>query len=1133
MKKLLLLACVLSFTTTQAQFDEAPWMKDLNNQARKSSNKPITFQERVNAFNAYWETRDPNVKGSGYKPFKRWEAYWENHLKEDGTVPNAKDLWNAYLEVENLKSKQLQQSNSDWKAVGPFSHTETGSWSPGQGRINVVVKDPNNPNTYYAGAPAGGIWKSTNGGSTWITTTDNLPQIGVSGIAIDPKNSNIIYIATGDDDASDSESVGVLKSTDGGLTWDTTDLNVNNSPSSMNDIYVNENNSQIVTVATNRGIFKSTSGGKDFRVANGTSGANMRDLKIKPGNPSVAYAVSASRFYKSTDGATSFSQVSNGLPTSGISRLVIDITPANPNVVYVLAADNRNAFKGIYKSTNSGNSFTQVASLQATGDIFQSTQSWYDLAFAVSDTNENTLYVGVLNVWKGTVNGNSSTFRRINNWNAPNQATYTHADIHYMRHFDGELLVGSDGGFYKSTNAGSSFKDLTAGMQIGQFYRIAVSKQASDKMVGGLQDNGGYALNQTQWQNYYGADGMDTAVDPKNSNLYYGFTQNGGSLNISNTAGRNLSGSVRSPESGNWITPLTMNSESQLYAGYTKLYRLNGNRFEGVSSEFNAKIDALEIDDSNPDNMYVAVNRVLSKSTNRGRSFSEVETFPRNITSVEVNNNNSNIIYVTTSNNVYRSTDGGNNFSSINTGLPNGISRNVIKHHESHPKNALYLGASIGVYRYDDDTRRWELFNNGLPNTQIRDLDINIIDQKITAATYGRGIWQSVLSEGLAPNDIQLVSLEGFNTTIACDTRITPEVVVRNNGLNTINEVELTYTVDGVDAVFNWNGTIASETNQTISLPELRFDRGLHTFKAVANITNDANATNNSSEDERILATDVGTVNVVNTLENESDALLVYDEEGTTQSWTRGVPTGTVLNDTANPSNKVYGTNLAGDHGNSIKSYLVSQCFDLTTISEPVLKFDLAFELEEDFDIVYVEYTLDEGATWKVLGSANDPNWYNSDTLPGTGTNCENCPGAQWTGTDPDLKEYSYNLSAFSAETKFQYRFVFHTDRRVVEEGAIIDNPIIASRTLSIDEFDANSFAVYPNPSKGIFNIKSSLSTFDYDVFDVTGKRILEQKQVNLENGAYKLDISSYASGVYFLNITTTNSKVTKKLILK
>ncbi|MGB6267793.1 MAG: glycosyl hydrolase, partial [Olleya sp.] len=184
MKKLLLLVFVLFGTLAYAQFNQdAPWMQNLNSASRTKSN-PVKFQEIVDAFNTYWETRDPNVKGSGYKPFKRWEAYWSNFVNEDGTLPTSLELWNTYLEVKNLKNNQRSNNvlvdESNWVPVGPFSHTNTGSWSSGQGRVNVVIQDPNIPSTIYAGAPAGGLWKSTDSGATWITTTDNLPQIGVS-----------------------------------------------------------------------------------------------------------------------------------------------------------------------------------------------------------------------------------------------------------------------------------------------------------------------------------------------------------------------------------------------------------------------------------------------------------------------------------------------------------------------------------------------------------------------------------------------------------------------------------------------------------------------------------------------------------------------------------------------------------------------------------------------------------------------------------------------------------------------------------------------------------------------------------------------------------------------------------------
>jgi hypothetical protein len=130
---------------------------------------------------------------------------------------------------------------------------------------------------------------------------------------------------------------------------------------------------------------------------------NIKDFKLKPGDPNTIYAVSTNAFYKSTNGGTNFSTISNGLPSSS-SRLTIDVTPANPEYVYVLSAVG-NAFQGVYKSTNSGTNFTKTLE---SDDIFDgSSQAWYDMALGVSNTDANTLFVGVLNVWKSTDGGNN------------------------------------------------------------------------------------------------------------------------------------------------------------------------------------------------------------------------------------------------------------------------------------------------------------------------------------------------------------------------------------------------------------------------------------------------------------------------------------------------------------------------------------------------------------------------------------------------------------------------------------------------------------------------------------------------------------------------------------------------------
>ncbi|HKX85529.1 MAG TPA: hypothetical protein VJL37_02570, partial [Flavobacterium sp.] len=300
MKKIYQLTLIiLSSLSGFSQYnDKAPWMQN-NNASKKEQN----FNEIVNAFNEYWKDRDHNVKGSGHKPFKRWENYWQNLVKEDGNLMTSEDLWNAWLQKSNSKNARRALPASNWTATGPFTHSNTGSWSSGQGRVNFICVDPSNPSTIYIGAPAGGLWKSTNNGSTWTVLTDNLPQIGVSGIAVDYSNPNTIYIATGDKDSSDTNFAGVFKSTDGGLTWNNT--GALSGTSLAGDLFIHPTNNQILWCITNAGIFRTINGGTSWtnvRAGNFAQGS----LRLKPSDPTTVYAVDGDNFYKSTDTGATF-----------------------------------------------------------------------------------------------------------------------------------------------------------------------------------------------------------------------------------------------------------------------------------------------------------------------------------------------------------------------------------------------------------------------------------------------------------------------------------------------------------------------------------------------------------------------------------------------------------------------------------------------------------------------------------------------------------------------------------------------------------------------------------------------------------------------------------------------------------
>jgi photosystem II stability/assembly factor-like uncharacterized protein len=1084
MLRKLLLVCLLAGSFSYGQFNEsAPWIAGPEGMPlnTRTLNQPRSIYEISEAFQTYWEGKDPTVKGSGYKPYKRWENYWKYFVDDQGYLPSPQKLWQTWENKEKRIGMAVNPTSA-WSSVGPFDIGVYSGRLPGQGRTNAIAVDPTNENIWYVGAPAGGIWKSTDAGTSWTNLFDDFPQIGVSGIAIDPNDSNIIYISTGDDDAADSYSVGVFKSVDGGASWQQTGLNPSNSNvgSLMNEILIDPSNSDILWVATNTGLYKSTDAGATWAVR---QSGFIADLKLKPGNPNTVYAVGGRyvggsgnvvTFYKSTNGLDFTALDSPVLPTNS-GRAVLGVSAANPEVLYVLSANTGSSnfsYQGLYKSTDSGATFTESPN---TTNIMESSQAWFDLALEVSPTDENELYMGCLNVWKSMNGGNS--FSRLNQWFVNNTA-YTHADIHTIRVFNDKVYVCSDGGIYMSQNGGATFTDYTEGIAIGQFYRLSVSQDNAAKMIGGLQDNGGQILENGQWNNYHGGDGMDNVIDPNNDNLVYGFTQFGGSLNISSNSGQSIGfvGPPRDTEGntiqGNWITPLAISSTGDIYSGFDAVYKLVGNAWEKWSNDFgDGNIDDIEVDLTNPDVIYAVEGDFVYRSANGGANFSAFYRADADISDLTINSTDGSMIYVTTASRVGTAEVNQPTIRGVfkipvnangDAGPDEDISLNLPKdqvyfsiiHQGRHTDNPIYVGTSLGVYRLDDTLTEWEDYFTDLPSVAISDLEINLDDEILTASTYGRGVWQSPIPIQVPDNDIRLVSLTPANGKVLCG-EIIPEIVVENNGLNPVTSVDVSYTINGgAPTDFTATVSLASEATTTINLPSLNLTTiGEYTLGVTVNVLNDAFPDNNEISHD-FFVNDFGVGDAINTFETTNEALITYNDGGGTPVWERGIPEGTLLNE-AGSGTQVYGTNLDGNHPDGVRSYIVSNCYEMATILAPVLKFNMAYDLEVNFDIVLVEYTIDEGSTWNVLGTINSqPNWYNSDRTndsSGTDDDCQNCPGAQWTGTNATLTEYAYDFTAnaalgetdLTAESNVIFRIVFHSDPSLNQEGVIIDDLVV------------------------------------------------------------------------------------------
>lgn len=819
---------------------QTPWVDEM-------LQKDANFNTIKQTFDLEWSGKE-YVKGQGWKQYQRWQAFWETRILPDGSFPDFKKSFHDYqiYMSANGQAKSLQNAGN-WSPMGPFTYTNTDSWSPGIGRVNFIVEDPNNANIIYIGAPAGGVWKSVDAGSTWTPLGDSLAVMGVSAIGISAANSNVIYLATGDADGGDTYSIGVLKSTDAGLTW----AEVGNVGGNLRDIVVNPTDEDIAYVASNGGVFKTVDGGTTWtQLLTGS----YRDLELKPGTASTIYAATSSEVRYSTNSGTTWT-LATGIPT-GSSRIAMAVTPANNNYVYILRANSSGNYGGIYRSTNSGVSFT---ARNTTTDVFDgSSQSWYDMAIGASATNAESIFTGVLNVWRSTNGGTSIS--ALNSWSNPSGAAYTHADIHFLRGYGNKIYCGSDGGIYRSTNNGSAFTDLTDGVQISQFYRIGGSKNDVTTIAGGLQDNGGYVYNNASWKVYYGADGMEAAISPTNSNLIYGMIQNGSLYRSTN--GGNSNQGVGSPESGRWVTPMQFDPNSnRIVAGYNDLHQYNGSWSQLSTYNFPELLRSIEFYDGNSNVIYVATDDQIYRTVNNGTAFTEVTNNLSGIlsgniiTSIEVDPTDSMRVWVSISGftdgvKVAHTSNGGTTWTNVSGTLPN-LPCNVVKFEATATvTNALYVGMDIGVYYRDDALGDFIPFMVNLPNVIVNDLELNEASGIIRAGTYGRGVWESgSYSIPVVSNDAGIAEISSPTGSFCGDTFV-PEITLRNYGTNALTQATINYQVGtGTISTYNWTGNLPSWTSLNINLPSITAG-GQNDFKVWTSMPNgitDINAENDSS----------------------------------------------------------------------------------------------------------------------------------------------------------------------------------------------------------------------------------------------------------------------------------------------
>lgn len=740
---------------------------------------------------------------------KMLEAAQQERAKWGRMIPNVTTQGAALPAVKLSAASESQAailqaaaSASTWVNIGPTKADIAKNGvilaKSDSGRVTGISINPNNHNEILAAFSGGGLWKTVDGGGNWTPLTENLGSLSIGSMAVDPNNRNTIFLGLGD--AFDGTGVGIVKSNDGGATWSAPVFL--GTSTVVKAVTVAPTNSNIVLAATNKGLFRSVNRGNTWTQVNLNTGYETAPFAwsiVWTGGTSFAVSVAAGAgnddgqvFVTTNNGAFwtkgKFYSANECGPApvapcvSGIGRSTLASAPSNPNIVYAMAATptaSSTDLADILKSTNGGASWTRLYAGDKPYTVINNEannmygilggQSWYNQMIKVDPLNENIVYFGGNLAAVKTTDGGQS-FTPISNWLGRFNLPYVHADFHDAAIEGSTMILGTDGGLFKSTDGGATFTDsLNIGLSTHLIYSVGSSPASEHAVIGGFQDNGTRvrAGSTMTYNQYLGGDGFGSVIHRTNANLMLGslyysriYKSTNGGVTL-NTSSSGISGS-NNPNAAPFNTGITYwegasNADTVYTWTNTRVYKsVNfGSSWAAVGATglpaSGLFIRGVGVAASNINVMGIVANggRVFL-TTNGGTSWKQAGVLPNNGSStskIAFDPTNPTVIYVTSvaadasRNHIWKSVNGGVSWVAIETGLPTGVPVNTVKVDPTN-SNIVYAGTTLGIYRSVNGGASWARFGAGLPLVEVTDIYTSPDAKMLRVSTFGRGFWQ-------------------------------------------------------------------------------------------------------------------------------------------------------------------------------------------------------------------------------------------------------------------------------------------------------------------------------------------------------------------------------------------------------